>query len=66
MKVRGDAMVTCDRCNELEKRLRDTSTRASEVYTVGNPARAQMGHAMYFTTDGRTALCAANRRTETV
>ena len=55
-------MVTCDRCAVRETELRGNGQRASDVYDVGNPAREQMGHAMYFASDGRTALCAAKVR----
>ncbi len=31
------------------------------AFRVGNPARNDMGHAMYFSSEGRVALCAARR-----
>jgi hypothetical protein len=55
-------MVTCERCQEIETKLRDASKRADEVYAVGNRAKPQMGHAVYFEHDGRTAICIAKER----
>ncbi len=58
------ANVTCERC---QARLAECPTNehgfplADHVFAVGNPARPDMGHALYFTHDGRVALCAAPR-----
>lgn len=57
--------IHCDQCRLRELALREH--RADSVYQVGNPAKPQMGHSMYFTTDipefgvrrGRIALCSA-------
>jgi hypothetical protein len=55
-------MVTCDACiNRLDELDRDNQ-RAADVYEVGNHAKDQMGHAMFFASDGRTALCIAKKR----
>lgn len=53
-------MVTCQQCIERQRSVDGKTFR--ERYEVGNPAKPQMGHAMYFTKDGRTALCAAAPR----
>lgn len=59
-----DERVTCNRCRE---RLAGCPVNehgfplAAEVFEVGNPARPDMGHALYFTDEGRSALCAADR-----
>jgi hypothetical protein len=56
--------VTCEWCR---KALDECPTNehgfplAGERFDVGNPARADMGHAMYFTSRGRLALCHARR-----
>lgn len=55
-------MVSCERCIERLDELKRNNERAQDVYEVGNPAKSQMGHEMFFATDGRTALCAAKRR----
>lgn len=53
------------RCEECKARLNACPTNehgfplAGKVYDVGNVARPEMGHARYFTNDGRIALCAA-------
>lgn len=47
-------MVTCQQC--INRQI------SRERYDLGNPARPQMGHEMHFTSDGRTALCAAAPR----
>jgi hypothetical protein len=49
--------VTCPQC--IERRSELAGRRAGDVYEVGNPARDEMGHAMYHASDGRTALCVA-------
>lgn len=55
----ADARITCPRClarlEELDGR------RADALYAVGNPARPEMGEALYFTPTGRIALCIADR-----
>lgn len=55
-------MVTCQQCIERQQSVDGRTFR--ERYEVGNPAKPQMGHAMYFTGDGRTALCAATPKAE--
>lgn len=54
--------ITCPDCL---RRLSECPTNehglplADLQYNVGNPAKPSMGHAMYFTDTGRTALCIA-------
>lgn len=55
---RIDPQVTCPRC--LARLAELGADRGA--YAVGNPARGEMGHSMWFTPAGRTALCAARRR----
>lgn len=52
----------CEQCQARIEALKAAGRRASELYEVGNPARNQMGHEMYFSTEGRTSLCSAKRR----
>ncbi len=57
-------LVTCGTCNS---RLAECPKNehgfplADHIYTVGNRARNEMGHAMYFTYTGRIALCNAKK-----
>ena len=44
-------IIDCPRCAARLAHIED--------FAVGNNARESMGHAMYFTASGRTALCAA-------
>jgi len=53
-------MITCKQCLEREKELK--GTRADQIYDVGNPAKEEMGHAMYFTNDGKITLCIARKK----
>jgi hypothetical protein len=56
--------IACPECNA---RLSECGSNEhgyrlpSEMFAVGLPARGSMGHAMFFTNDGRTALCSAKR-----
>lgn len=56
--------VTCPRClqrlGECPANEHDFPL-AHRAFAVGNIARPDMGHQMYHTEDGRTALCAADR-----
>lgn len=52
--------ATCQFC--IERRRQLAGRRADDVYQVGNSARDQMGHEMYFDSTGRVALCAAGLR----
>ena len=54
--------VSCHQCIALVDDLHAHGERASDVFEVGNPARNEMGHDMWFAADGRTALCIAKRR----
>lgn len=59
------ADVTCPTCRAklIQCPANETGWRdAREVFEVGNMARGDMGHAMYFTRTGRTALCIAPTR----
>jgi hypothetical protein len=57
-------MIDCKQCLARDDALTDNDQGASEVYEVGTRAKPQMGHVMYFASDGRTALCAAQKRAE--
>ena len=50
--------IDCPRCID---RLADL-----EDFAIGNNARESMGHAMYHTKDGATALCIADRKPATI
>lgn len=52
-------MISCKWCIERAATLKASGQRADAVYAVGNPAKPDMGHDMYFAADGRTALCIA-------
>lgn len=54
--------ISCAYCLGLKDALHDQNERAENVYLVGNQAKPQMGHAMYFSHEGRTALCIAKMR----
>jgi hypothetical protein len=59
------ADITCPHCraNLIQCPTNENGWRdARAVFEVGNMARGDMGHAMYFTTSGRTALCVAVAR----
>lgn len=56
--TRIDERVTCPRCRE---RLA-AEPNAAARFAVGNPARPDMGHALFFSATGRVALCAAAAR----
>ena len=61
------AGITCPACRRRLEALavdQDGWPIVSPVYAVGNAARDELGHAMYHTAEGRTALCAASRRPE--
>lgn len=55
-------IVTCGQCISRRARVADAgkhAIRASELFRVASPAGVQAGHAMYYSVDGRIALCAA-------
>jgi hypothetical protein len=57
-----DNRISCESCKRREVELEAQKQRASAVYNVGNPAKPGMGHAYYFTSEGRIALCIAQKR----
>lgn len=59
-----DDRITCPEClARLRKLPRNEHgfPLAQDFYRVGNPARPDMGHAMFFDSEGRVSLCAADR-----
>lgn len=59
-KVTG--IISCEYCLARKDALHEQGKRADAVYLVGNPVKPQMGHAMFYASDGRTALCVAKPR----
>lgn len=61
-------MVTCQQClSRLSTyQSKEDPRTVRERYEIGNTAKSQMGHAMYFTKSGRTALCVAAPKPKTV
>lgn len=60
-----DRAITCPQCLARLAEAPKTESGfalAREMFEVGNPARPEMGHARYFTSDGRVALCSATRK----
>lgn len=51
--------VTCHECLLRQQKCYDLDVDPKTIYDIGNPARPDMGHAMYFTSTGRIALCIA-------
>jgi len=52
-------MVDCKQCQQRIENL--NGRKVQDVYAVGNPAKDQMGHEMFFSSEGRTSLCSAKR-----
>lgn len=57
-------IVTCQQCvnrRALIAAYGKHDVRASELYRVGVPAAVERTHAMYYSVDGKIALCAAGQ-----
>ena len=50
----------------MTTKLNTRQQRFVELIAIGNNAGESMGHAMYHTKDGRTALCIADRKLATI
>lgn len=55
-------MGICSACDQRFAEAQARGVDLDDLYSLGNLAQPQMGHIMFFTTDGRTALCAAMPR----
>jgi len=53
----ADRRITCSKCQAILANQEDIRS----AYDVGLQAKPEMGHAQFFTSTGRTAICVARR-----